>query len=222
MTLEILAHRGYWKTEREKNSEEAFVRAFKLGFGIETDVRDCAGEVVISHDMPEPLDGCMTLSAFLDIYKTYGRENHLALAINVKADGLQEKIQQTFKRAGLNLEERNFFFFDMAVPDALGYLKRDFRCFTRYSEFEKVPAFEIKASGVWVDAFDSEEGQIDAAMDFLSQGRDVALVSPELHRRVYKNTWQNWKGKIASITNSNQKVYLCTDFPEEAKAFFYE
>ena len=32
---EILAHRGYWKNESEKNSKTAFERAFDNGFGIE-------------------------------------------------------------------------------------------------------------------------------------------------------------------------------------------
>ena len=53
----IMCHRGYWSGELgiaplQKNSWEAFERAIDFGFGIETDLRDYAGSVVISHDVP--------------------------------------------------------------------------------------------------------------------------------------------------------------------------
>ena len=50
--MEILSHRGYWKTVTEKNTIIAFKRSFNLGFGTETDIRDLNGNLVISHDMP--------------------------------------------------------------------------------------------------------------------------------------------------------------------------
>ena len=46
--IKILAHRGFWKEETEKNTKIAFERAFNSGFGIETDLRDIKGEIVIS------------------------------------------------------------------------------------------------------------------------------------------------------------------------------
>ena len=33
--IKILAHRGFWKEETEKNTKTAFERAFNSGFGIE-------------------------------------------------------------------------------------------------------------------------------------------------------------------------------------------
>ena len=49
--IEILAHRGCWDTKMVKgNTLEAFKLAWNLGYGIETDVRDVGGEVVIEHD----------------------------------------------------------------------------------------------------------------------------------------------------------------------------
>jgi glycerophosphoryl diester phosphodiesterase len=52
MRSRILAHRGYWLEPGEKNSLSAFRRAFEGGFGIETDIRDLDGELVVSHDPP--------------------------------------------------------------------------------------------------------------------------------------------------------------------------
>ncbi len=50
--MQVISHRGYWKSAAEKNTTTAFARSFALGYGTETDVRDLNGELVISHDMP--------------------------------------------------------------------------------------------------------------------------------------------------------------------------
>ena len=63
--MRILAHRGYWKKPEEKNSKTAFLRALEFGFGIETDLRDSGGQVVVSHDMPR--GGEMTLEQFCEL-----------------------------------------------------------------------------------------------------------------------------------------------------------
>ena len=47
LNIEILAHRGFWKREGEKNTKVAFERAFDNGFGIETDLRDVKGEIIV-------------------------------------------------------------------------------------------------------------------------------------------------------------------------------
>lgn len=49
--MEIISHRGYWKCKNEKNTKIAFNRSFNMGYGIETDIRDFRGELVISHDI---------------------------------------------------------------------------------------------------------------------------------------------------------------------------
>ena len=73
--IEILAHRGYWLKEEEKNTEIAFERAFDNGFGVETDLRDLKGEIVISHNMP-----CGNEMAFEELLQILdGRDLTLAL-----------------------------------------------------------------------------------------------------------------------------------------------
>ena len=37
--MKIIAHRGYWLIDDEKNTELAFERALRANFGIETDLR---------------------------------------------------------------------------------------------------------------------------------------------------------------------------------------
>jgi glycerophosphoryl diester phosphodiesterase len=52
MKMRIIAHRGFWKMKSEQNTMAAFQRAIENGFGIETDFRYHAGNLVISHDLP--------------------------------------------------------------------------------------------------------------------------------------------------------------------------
>ncbi len=54
--IEILAHRGIWNKKLKKNSLDALTLALDMGFGIETDIRDRNGVLVISHDMANETD----------------------------------------------------------------------------------------------------------------------------------------------------------------------
>ena len=38
--MQILAHRGFWREKKEQNSLASLAKAFEMGFGIETDLRD--------------------------------------------------------------------------------------------------------------------------------------------------------------------------------------
>lgn len=115
-------------------------------------------------------------------------------------------------------EVRNYFVFDMSVPDALAYLEQGFNTFTRQSEYETEPAFYEKAEGVWMDCFNREWMNNDNIQRHLSGGKKVCLVSPELHEREYLPFWQKLAG-MAVV--SDPRLMICTDYPEEARGFFY-
>ena len=127
--MEVLSHRGFWKTAVEKNKAVAFRHSFELKVGIETDVRDSLGQLVISHD--PPTGGEMLFEHFLGIYTEYGLS--LPLALNIKSDGLQMALKDILNKYLV----RNYFVFDMSIPDALLYKREDFNVFTRQSEYEK-------------------------------------------------------------------------------------
>ena len=91
--MKILAHRGLWTTASEKNSMEAFVKAFEHGYGIETDVRDYMEKLVVSHNIAT--SECFLFEDVLKAYKESGSD--MPLAINIKADGIQDIL-----RADLN------------------------------------------------------------------------------------------------------------------------
>ena len=215
--MEILAHRGWWLQPGDKNSKAAFERALAAGYGIETDVRDCDGELVISHDMPrrasaEPL---MTIAAFLDLYTSYpGRPT---LALNVKADGLHEPVQAALTARAIT----SYFVFDMSVPDTLGWLRRDMPVFTRRSEFETGSSLDGRARGFWLDSFETPYVRAADIAATIKAGKRAAIVSPELHGKPHLEAWAEWGGVLASLTAVERgNVLLCTDFPGEAESYF--
>ncbi|KPB69159.1 phosphodiesterase [Pseudomonas cannabina] len=203
--MQIISHRGYWLEKGERNLAVAFHRSFDLGFGTETDVRDVAGQLVISHDMP--VGGELTLDALLDIMA--GR--NLPLAINVKADGLALALRETFARHG----HTNWFAFDMAVPDMRSYLLEKVLTYTRLSDVEPSPAWIDQAAGVWLDGFDSEWFSNQVIDDLLARGKRVCVVSPELHGRNGLALWQ----QLCELKSQN-RLTLCTDTPVDAVNFF--
>ncbi len=206
--MRIIAHRGFWKTEEEKNTLAAFERAFSNGYGIETDIRDRDGEMVISHNPADKHSPLMT--DMLELWKKYGKP---ALALNVKADGLYLLAEDIFKEYGLT--EKNYFLFDSSVPEQYIYIKRGYNIFTRSSEFEEKIAFWEQSKGVWLDQF-TECGHIaDTVGKLLDLGKYVSVVSPELHKRDNRSVWE-----ILKRYKERDDLILCTDTPKEAEEYF--
>jgi hypothetical protein len=212
----ILAHRGVWQNPAEKNSAVALRRALENGFGVETDIRDLDGQLVISHDPPRA--GAMPLADFLDAYVETQAAGMLAL--NIKADGLQQTLAHAL--ASRQIGPDRYFVFDMAVPDALGYLRLEMPCFTRQSEVEPEPAFIDQASGIWLDCFREDWIHRPDIMAHCAAGRRVAVVSPELHGRDWRAAWEEWREAYRDLGQRglSKRFMICTDYPLEAKAYF--
>ena len=147
--MRILSHRGYWKSEPEKNSLLALSRSIEHGFGFEIDIRDHNGELVISHDIP--YDSSLNFNNFLKIAADEIVEKKLMLALNIKSDGLAKKLNKLLE--GYPLLE--VFVFDMSIPDTLSYFKEGINVYTRISEFE-TNVWPDKSAGILLDAFYSE------------------------------------------------------------------
>jgi hypothetical protein len=205
--MEILSHRGYWLHATEKNTVAAFERSFALGYGTETDVRDSCGQLVISHDPPK--GGELTLAQLLGLTG----DKQPTLAINIKADGLAAPVAAEMARHGYT----NWFVFDMSIPDTRAQLAAANPTYVRMSELEPAPPFLDTASGVWLDAFDTDDWRIDALSGLLQRDVKVCLVSPELHRRAHYPFWEALKQRGM---HRHAQVALCTDLPEQATAFF--
>ncbi|WP_424360153.1 hypothetical protein [Methylocystis parvus] len=214
MKSRILAHRGFWTAPSEKNAAVALERAFAAGFGVETDIRDLDGVLVVSHDPPRRRSAPMTAEALFELYLRMGAPGWLAL--NVKADGLASQIGSLLARYAIDAA----FVFDMSAPDMRAYLAMDIPVFTRRSDAEPVPTYYGKCAGVWMDCFGIAHSPADWSRQALSDGKRVALVSPELHGRPHLAAWAEWREALHPHSEAN--VMICTDYPEEAAAFFPE
>ena len=203
----ILSHRGYWKELDERNTRTAFARSFDLGFGTETDLRDCLGKIVIAHDMPKGDE--MPFEEVLQIMN--GR--NLPLALNIKADGLADGILELLKKYG----HTNYFTFDMAIPDMVVQIKRGLWVFTGLSDILQVPVMLDQSAGVWLDCFNSDWYGPDTIDDLIAGGKSVCIVSSDLHKRATDEQWAIVR-KCKHIDTEN--LLLCTDYPEQAKEFF--
>ena len=206
----ILAHRGFWIEPEEKNSKAAFDRSFENDFGVETDVRDSKEKIFISHDMAKGNE--MTIEDFLKLYNSYS--SSLPLALNVKADGLFKTMAHLLEKNKID----NYFFFDMSLPDALGYVKEGLKIFSRQSEYEKDPYLYQEANGVWLDEFNQHWIDERTIQQHLAEKKKVCIVSPELHKRNYREEWDHYK--YITYKFGLENLMLCTDYPVEAKTFF--
>lgn len=205
--MKIICHRGYWKAAGEKNTPIAFTRSFSMGFGTETDVRDCDGLLVISHDMPKA--SAMTLKNYLDDLARFQRRD-LIQAINIKSDGLSTALAKQMSACA-----HPWFVFDMSVPDLIQHIRAGNPCFARMSEYENFPAqLAGQIKGIWLDAFNSTWYSTGVIQNLLDQNLQVCVVSPELHGRPdHEDLWR----ALRSIPQS-ENLILCTDFPEAAQS----
>jgi glycerophosphoryl diester phosphodiesterase len=207
--MQFLAHRGVWRAPSEQNTNVAFQRAWTGRFGVETDVRDLSGKAVISHDPPR--NDAQGLEEFLLARTAHSPETPLAL--NIKADGLAAEIKRLVELS----TSRNFFVFDMSVPDTLHYFRAELPVFVRLSEYEPQSSLVERAVGIWLDAFETEWWGLDTMRQLTARGKQVAIVSPELHRRPHEAVWQLIESAEATVKD---KILLCTDFPDAAERFF--
>jgi len=207
----ILSHRGYWKSKHEKNQPIAFERSFCLNFGTETDIRDYDGELVISHDIAD--ESCITVEDFFGIYNNCG--NGLPLALNIKSDGLQEKLKEYLQEYKIS----NYFVFDMTVPDEMQYLRHNVKSFSRESEYERHPAFYKQSEGVWLDEFHSHWISQKTIERHVNNDKKICIVSPDLHKRGFEKEWRNYKSIEKKL---DIELSICTDYPEKARDFFNE
>ena len=207
--MKIISHRGYWKTELEKNTLPAFSSSFMLGFGTETDVRDFNQQLVISHDMANGRE--ISLDAVLTLANSLNKGKQLTLALNIKSDGLAAHIGRAIQL----YKNLDCFVFDMSVPDMRNYFKENIPTFSRMSEVERIPTWIDFCEGIWLDSFESDWFSNSLILDLLSKGKRVCIVSPELHKRSHIELWK----RIAPLADE-QLLMLCTDHPEQAHEFF--
>jgi hypothetical protein len=211
MTVRILAHRGF---EPNDNSISGLMNGLREGFGIETDIRDLDGEIVISHDAPTKFNQLLYLDDFL---KAYNDENHLLpLAFNIKSDGLATLLIEKISKFAL----KDYFVFDMSVPDQFKYLNKT-KVFSRISEFEKNFELLKLSQGCWLDEIGSPWLTVKDFEFIVKLQKPIAIVSREIHGWDHLDLWEIIR-RVLDKYQYGQDILLCTDLPDEARVYFNE
>lgn len=208
--MQILAHRGYWNDRIERNSPFALRNALEKGYGFESDVRDYMGHMVISHNIADS-----SSQNAEEVFKWLAKyDDRYCFAINIKADGLKELLKECIEKYNI----KNYFLFDMSVPQMIEYAEINLRFFTRQSEYEVSPVMYKQSAGIWIDGFHTLDWITEELLkEHISNGKEVCLVSPDLHGRPdYKLFWD----KLMCWNVDFAKILLCTDYPDEARDFF--
>jgi hypothetical protein len=143
-------------------------------YGIEVDIRSYGDKLVIHHD---PFIEGESFEAWLAVYQ------HGTLILNVKEEGLEERLIELMKTRGIV----DYFFLDQSFPFLIKWSKAgERRCAVRVSEFENIETaltLTGKVDWVWVDCFTNFPLSHEDAQRLKNSGFRLCLVSPELQGR---------------------------------------
>lgn len=197
----ILCHRGLWDDPTDGNSTNAILQAISEGYGVEFDVRDHLGHVVVAHDPPIQDFFYTKLPSLLEDLSKIGLPSNLA--INVKSDGLEPLMPQI---------DIPHFFFDMSLPDHIAYQKANRRVAIRVSEHEPLSSSDVFTHKeiLWIDAFTSDWYlKEDIFRSLMNKRATKIFVSPELHGRDFENLWKALRPRFLE----REDLMICTDYP---------
>lgn len=199
-------------------------KSFSINHGVEMDVRDCNGKVVVTQVLPT--GGELLFEDILKEYKQLGCTG--ILAIDVKSAWIQREIKRLFDE----YEIENYFCFGLSIPEVLGYKNIGANYYLRDSEYESVDkssALYTSAAGIWIDQFEpTNPTRVTAKLlkHYLSDGKQVAITSPDLHlwgreKDTLLKCWGVYKQALSEMTEDEKsRVSLCTNFPKQARDFF--
>ncbi len=213
--VDVIAYRGIWRSSHEQNEFLAFLQAFDRGVGVEIDVRDLAGEIVVSSDPPAA--GALALQKVFALYK--GCNSSVTLVLNVHSCGLQRHVAHMIQEFDI----RNYFIIDVGVPDALGYLSHGLIVYTRHSDCETAPSLYEESQGVWLDELRGPWITSQTIASHIVAGKPVYITSPELRGRPHLPVWEHIKAALSSTSGESKRngnIGLRTEFPDEAKGYF--
>ena len=166
ITKEFIAHRV--NTIEELNS-------LPKEFGVELDLRDENGRVIIAHD--PFIDG----EKFEDYLKYY---NHGTMILNIKSERIEHKVLDLINK----YQVRRYFFLDSSIPMVIKLSDvGEFNIAVRFSEYEPIEsvlALKNRVKWVWVDCFSKLPIDYVSFKKLKDEGFNLCLVSPELQGRV--------------------------------------
>lgn len=181
------------------NSKEELIR-IPYKYGVEIDLRTKDNKLILNHD---PFKMGELFSDWIKEYK------HSLLILNVKEDGLEDKIIKTLNDHKIS----NYLFLDQPIPSQVKYFRsKAYKSLIRYSEYEKLTLLKMNEGKkfIWVDSFHSLTFT-DEFLDIYNKDQlNIIIVSPELQGRN--------KEEIISMQeiikiNEIEVFAVCTKYP---------
>ena len=170
-------------------------------FGVEIDIRSQDGDLILAHD---PFINGVNFELWLNTY------NHQFLVLNVKEDGLEEKLMEKLSKYSIE----NYFFLDQAFP-SLYKVSRLFpsKCAVRVSDVESSQtALSLKPGWVWLDSHSGDWSYLLESIKVVRElGMKICLVSPELQRFDYKKEMFSLQQLL--LNNNLELDAVCTKLP---------
>ena len=146
------------------------LKKIPTGYGVEVDIRNASNKLILHH---EPYEKGDSFEEFCSEFK------HAFMIINIKTEGIEEKILSILKR--YNIE--NYFWLDLTFPSIVKLMnKGEKNIAIRFSEYEPIEsclALKNKVNWVWVDTF-TKLPLDKESFDKLKQSNfKICLVCPE-------------------------------------------
>jgi hypothetical protein len=145
-----------------------------VDMGVELDLRDVGGELVLQHD---PFSTGESFESYLADYR------HGTIILNIKSERIEWKVLELIHKYKIP----NYFFLDSSFPMIIQLnLKGELNTAIRFSEYEgmdTIAAMAGKAGWVWVDSFTALTLTGDQARQMKAWGYRLCLVSPDLQGR---------------------------------------
>lgn len=196
--IEIICHR--------RNDIKSLISTpFK--YGVEIDLRTHNNKLIINHD---PFKGGVNFKEWISFY------NHGTLILNVKEDGLEEKIISLLNENNIS----SFFFLDQAFPTIIKMIRNgESRCALRISEYESIEnvlKLSNKLDWVWLDIFTKFPINFEEYLKIKNANFKICLVSPELQG--LKNMDIQYL-KNFLICEGIEVDAVCTKYPQKWENF---
>lgn len=205
--MKIICHRGLWKGKTElQNSKRACLEGLKLFDGIEIDLKNKNGKIILSHD---PI---LSNKRYLELSVLFKENKDSFYALNIKEDGLGPKLKELITKYNI----KNYMCFDLSSPEEYCYLQLGLKVFKRFGDQDFINISQQKTRGLVFDIFNNRN-----QLNYLKKLNNSKLnlptmiISPELHNLSFLKTWKLYNEKLTT-----KNLYICTDHPFEAREFF--
>ena len=143
-------------------------------YGVEVDIRSQGNALIIHHDPFAP---------GLSFDEWFSHYNHGTLILNVKEEGLEQRLRALAEKKGF----QDFFFLDQSFPFLIKTARQgERRCAVRISEYESIEtalAVSDLIDWAWIDCFTRFPLSKEDAARLRDTNLKFCLVSPELQGR---------------------------------------